>query len=76
MAHSVVIGAETVIDLNQPQVTAAFVGGGVALIVGIITVSANAFVTARIAERKLRADRDQSLSDKAWGDYEPPALIC
>lgn len=58
------------IDLNQPQVTAAVVAGAVALVIGFLTVLVNSIVTAAIAERKLRADRALALSEKAWADYE------
>jgi hypothetical protein len=38
--------------------------------VGLLTTALNAVVTAIVTERKLRAEREQALSDKAWADYE------
>ncbi|RDJ22007.1 hypothetical protein DWF00_27185 [Bosea caraganae] len=58
------------IDLSNPQVTAALVAGVVALVIGFLTVVINSMVTARVASQKVRADRDQALSEKAWADYE------
>ena len=57
-------------DFSQPQITAAFVAGAVALVVGVITVAINSIVTTWVASHKVRADREQALSEKAWADYE------
>lgn len=58
------------IDLSSPQVAAALVAGIVAFTVGLLTVAINAIVTAWVAESKVRADREQAMSEKAWADYE------
>jgi hypothetical protein len=58
------------VDLSQPQIVAALVAGVVALAVGVLTVVINASVTAWVAGRRVRADREQALSEKAWADYE------
>ncbi|WP_144404303.1 hypothetical protein [Belnapia sp. F-4-1] len=57
-------------DLSQPPVAAAIVAGAVSLAVGIVTVLANIVVTSIVAERKLRADKDLALAQKAWAEYE------
>lgn len=57
-------------DWSQPVLIAAAVSGGVSLVVGILTVGVNAVVTTWVSSRKITADREQAMSDKAWADYE------
>lgn len=58
------------VDISQPQIAAALVAGSVAFVIGFLTVIVNAAVTAWVAGRQVRADREQALSEKAWADYE------
>ena len=57
------------LDFSHPQILSAVVAAAVALVVGLLTVAINASVTALTASRKVRADREHALSEKAWADY-------